>query len=64
MKKEDLKSLSDKELMEKIKVEKANLLKMKMNHKISPIDNPALIRITRRNIARMLTELSNRKKKK
>ncbi|MCX8079686.1 MAG: 50S ribosomal protein L29 [Bacteroidia bacterium] len=63
MKKEDFKGLSDKELLEKIKMEKEQLLKTKMNHKISPIDNPASIRIARRNIARMLTELSNRKKK-
>jgi large subunit ribosomal protein L29 len=63
MKKEDYKSLSDQELMEKIQTEKANLLKTKMNHKISPIDNPASIKISRKNIARMLTELSNRKKK-
>lgn len=63
MKKEDYKGLSEQELTEKIHLEKTNLVKTKMNHKISPIDNPASIRITRKNIARMLTELSNRKKK-
>jgi ribosomal protein L29 len=31
-----------------------------MNHKISPIDNPASIRLIRRNIARMKTELTKK----
>lgn len=63
MKKTEYKGLTAQELMEKIQQEKQNLLKLKMNHKISPIDNPASIRITRRNIARMLTELSKLKNK-
>jgi large subunit ribosomal protein L29 len=34
---------------------------MKLNHKVSAIENPMLIRDTRRNVARMKTELVARK---
>lgn len=58
----EIKGLSVQELLEKIKTEKAELNKATLNHTISPVENPAKIRIQRRNIAKMLTEVSNRKK--
>ncbi len=63
MENKEIKGLSDQELIEKIKEEKANLNKIKLNHAVSPMENPALIRVNRRNIAKMLTEASNRKNK-
>lgn len=57
MKKTEIKDLTTKELIEKIKDEKLLLTKMKLNHHINPLDNPMKIRHTRRNIARLLTEL-------
>jgi large subunit ribosomal protein L29 len=63
MENKEIKGLSAQELIEKIKEEKANLNKMKLNHAISPMENPALIRVNRRNIAKMLTEANNRKNK-
>lgn len=57
----EIKGLSDQELVEKIATEKADLGKMTLNHTISPVENPAKIRIARRNIAKMLTEVNNRK---
>jgi large subunit ribosomal protein L29 len=63
MENKEIKGLSDQELIEKIKEEKANLNKIKLNHAISPMENPALIRVNRRNVAKMLTEASNRKNK-
>ncbi len=62
MKTKDISALSDQELIEKIKEEKAGLNKMTLNHAISPVENPAVIRINRRNIARMLTVLNKRNK--
>jgi large subunit ribosomal protein L29 len=62
MENKDIKGLSDQDLHEKIKEEKAGLNKMTLNHTISPVENPAIIRINRRNIARMVTEVNNRKK--
>jgi large subunit ribosomal protein L29 len=58
----EIKGLSDQELLEKIKEEKAGLNKMLLNHTISPVENPSIIRVNRRNIAKMLTEVTNRKK--
>lgn len=60
MKNSEVKELSTKELVEKIETEKTNLLKMKLNHSISPIDNTNLISEARKTIARMKTELRQR----
>ena len=60
MKTSEIKDLTTEEIKEKIETEKAALTKMKMNHAVSPLENPMLIRTTRRNIARLMTELSKR----
>ena len=57
MKTSEIKDLTTEEIREKIETEKAALTKMKMNHAVSPLENPMLIRTTRRNIARLMTEL-------
>ncbi len=36
------------------------LTKMKLNHAVSPLDNPMKLRFARKNIARLLTELKKR----
>ena len=60
MKTSEIKDLTTEEIREKIETEKAALSKMKMNHAVSPLENPMLIRTTRRNIARLMTELRKR----
>ncbi len=60
MKSSELKELSLKELEERIDNERNFLTKLKLNHAISPLDNPIKIRGIRRNIARFATELKNR----
>ena len=60
MKTSEIKDLTTEEIKEKIETEKAALTKMKMNHAVSPLENPMLIRLTRRNIARLMTELRKR----
>ena len=60
MKTSEIKDLNTEEKREKIEKEKADLTKMKMNHAVSPLENPMLIRTTRRNIARLMTELRKR----
>lgn len=62
MKKEDIKQLSTKELLERVEEEKTTLVKLKMNHAISPLENPQKIVETRRLIARLMTEATSRKK--
>ena len=60
MKTSEIKDLTTEEIKEKIETEKAALTKMKMNNAVSPLENPMLIRTTRRNIARLMTELRKR----
>ena len=60
MKTSEIKDLTTEEIREKIETEKAALTKKKMNHAVSPLENPMLIRTTRRNIARLMTELRKR----
>ena len=60
MKTSEIKDLTTEEIKEKIETEKAALTKMKMNHAVSPLENPMIIRATRRNIARLMTELRKR----
>jgi large subunit ribosomal protein L29 len=57
MKTAEIKDLTVADLIERIDAEKANLNRMKLNHAVSPVENPAILRNARRNIARMLTIL-------
>jgi large subunit ribosomal protein L29 len=63
MKTSEIKEFSTADLVEKIETERANLLKMKLNHAVSPIENPGKIKQSRRDIARMLTDLHQRNSK-
>ena len=60
MKKESLKELSVADLNERLEQAEMQLQKMRLNHAASPLENPNLIRATRKNIARILTELRRR----
>ncbi len=60
MKTAEIRELSLKELQERIENEEAQLLKLKLNHSISPLDNPMKITVTRKNITRMKTILTER----
>lgn len=60
MKKLDIKEYTTKELQEKLKEERLKLTKLRINHAITPLENPMVIRNTKRNIARILTELRKR----
>ena len=62
MKKEDIRELTTDELKLRLEEEKNMYSKLKLNHAISPIENPMKIRITRRGIAMIITELTNRQK--
>jgi len=56
----EIKELSSQELLERLDNEKSTLVRMKLNHAISPLDNPIKIKYTRRNIARIETEMRMR----
>lgn len=60
MENKDIIALSTFELQAKMKEEKAVFSKLKLNHAISPIENPIKIRDSRKDIARLSTELTKR----
>lgn len=60
MKNKEIIGLTTKELVEKIDAEKFNLTKLRMNHAVSPLENPQRIKEVRRLIARLKTELRKR----
>ncbi len=60
MKISEIRELSTSEIQERIDTEKNLLLKLKMNHAVSPLDNPLKIPAARRNIARLKTEFRQR----
>ena len=57
MKTAEIKEMSVQDLQERIAAEKNKLATMKVQHAVSPVENPSLIKKTRRDIARMLTVL-------
>ncbi|MCL1974322.1 MAG: 50S ribosomal protein L29 [Bacteroidetes bacterium] len=58
MKTPEIRELSVKDLRERIETEKVNLARLQMTHAVSPIDDMSKLKKARRNIARMLTVLS------
>jgi large subunit ribosomal protein L29 len=62
MKNKDIIALTDQEIADRLKEEKEALGKMKINHNISPVENPMTIRSSRKLIARLSTEATKRKK--
>ena len=60
MKPSELKEISTKELIERLETEKDDYTRLKLNHAVSPLDNPLKLRHSRRNIARMISELKKR----
>ena len=60
MKISEIKGLDTKELTERMENEVQKLQNMKLNHAITPLENPSRIKAARRDIARMKTELRQR----
>jgi len=60
MKTREIKELNNKEIQERIDAEQEHLVRLKLNHAISPLDNPLQIKEVRRTIARLATELHQR----
>ena len=60
MKSSEIRELSNQELLERIDNEKTALVRMRLNHAISPLDNPQKIRESKKTIARLMTEMRKR----
>jgi large subunit ribosomal protein L29 len=60
MKISEIKELTTKEIAERIETEKEKLTRMKLNHAVSPLENPLVLKDIRKDIARLNTELRAR----
>ncbi len=58
----DIRQLTDKELIEIYREQKEHLARLRMAHYVNPLENPMELKHTRRYIARLLTEINRRKK--
>jgi large subunit ribosomal protein L29 len=61
MKAHVLTDMPENELHDLLATEREKLIKMKMSHAVSPMENPLQIKFTRKAIARVMTELSMRR---
>lgn len=62
MKSSVVREMTTEEIQEKLADEKEALAKLKMQHAISPLDNPLQIRGRKKDVARLMTELTRRSK--
>ncbi|MCH2197677.1 MAG: 50S ribosomal protein L29 [Flavobacteriales bacterium] len=62
MKMEEIKQLSDLDLAERIQVAREELSKLRFNHSIAGLEDANILSSKKKDIARLLTELSARKK--
>ena len=60
MEQEVIKELSTADLIERLEDESKQLVKLRLNHAVSPLENPNKIKAYRKIIARIKTELRKR----
>ena len=60
MKMSEIKDFSTKELIDRFEADKNTLVRMRLTHAVSPLDNPMKLKFARKDVARMMTELNKR----
>ena len=63
MKQKVIEELSTTEIIERLVEEKQQLVKLKLNNAVSPLENPHKIKEQRRTVARLNTEIRKRELK-
>jgi len=63
MKTTEIRELSTTDLLERIDTEKTMLVRMRLNHAITPLDNTQKLKEAKLTVARLLTELRSREMK-
>lgn len=61
MKNSEIKELSTNDIQERIEDQQMILDKARLNHAVSPLENPNVLKEYRKTIARLKTELNKRK---
>lgn len=62
MKQSEIRELKTEELHERLENEVDSFQKMKLNHVVSQLENPIVLRNMRKNIARLQTEIGKRER--
>ena len=60
MKTSEIKELTTNEIVERLQTEKESLVRLKLNHAVSPLENPLKLKEARKNVARLKTILRQR----
>ena len=60
MRNNEIRELSTKEIKDIVQDRKDQLMKMKLAHAVSPLDDPSKLKNTKRTVARLKTELRKR----
>jgi large subunit ribosomal protein L29 len=56
----EIRQMSEKDLAERINVEREALSKLRFNHTIAGLETPTILKIQKRDVARLLTEQTAR----
>jgi len=56
----EIRQMSDKDLVERIAVEREAYAKLRFNHTIADLETPTILKIKKRDIARLFTEQTSR----
>jgi large subunit ribosomal protein L29 len=62
MKSNVIREMTSEEVQDALEVARESLEKMRMQHTISPLENPMVLKEKRKEVARLLTELTKRSK--
>lgn len=62
MKSSVIREMTSEEIEDKLVDEKATLAKLRMQHAISPLENPLVLKEKKKDVARLMTELTRRSK--
>ena len=60
MKTSEIETLSLEDLKDKLQEQQKQLKDLKMNHAVSPLENPLQIKAVRRTVARLLTAITSK----
>jgi large subunit ribosomal protein L29 len=55
-----IREMTTPEILERLEEERKQLVKLKLNHAVSPLENPNKIKVYRKTIARLMTEITSR----
>lgn len=61
MKMEEIKQMSDADLQERLEIAREELGSMRFNHSIAGLEDTNVLKLKRRDVARLLTEMNARK---